>query len=82
MLLDAFIFMAAAVLTVPLAKYFGFSAVLGYLAAGLLIGESGLHIIKDAEATLHVAELGVVLLLFLVGLELRPATPMAYAQNQ
>ncbi len=65
--------LAAMVLAVPLFKRFGLGAVLGYLAAGLIIGPFGFGLIEDAEAVLHVAELGVVMFLFIIGLEMRPA---------
>jgi len=65
--------LAAAVVAVPLFRKLGLGAVLGYLAAGLLIGPSVLGLIDDPEAILHVAELGVVLFLFLIGLEMRPS---------
>ncbi|MBB5744445.1 monovalent cation:proton antiporter-2 (CPA2) family protein [Brevundimonas variabilis] len=65
--------LAAAVVAVPLFKRFGLGAVLGYLAAGLVIGPFGLGVIEDAESVLHVAELGVVMFLFIIGLEMRPA---------
>ncbi len=65
--------LAAAVVAVPLFKRFGLGAVLGYLAAGLAIGPFGVGLIQDAEAVLHVAELGVVMFLFIIGLEMRPA---------
>ena len=65
--------LAAMVVAVPLFKRFGLGAVLGYLAAGLIIGPFGFGLIKDAEAVLHVAELGVVMFLFIIGLEMRPA---------
>ena len=65
--------LAAAVVAVPLFKRFGLGAVLGYLAAGLVIGPFGLGVVEDAEAVLHVAELGVVMFLFIIGLEMRPA---------
>jgi glutathione-regulated potassium-efflux system protein KefB len=65
--------LAAAVVAVPLFKRFKLGAVLGYLAAGLVIGPFGFRLIKDAEAVLHVAELGVVMFLFIIGLEMRPA---------
>jgi glutathione-regulated potassium-efflux system ancillary protein KefC len=67
------IFLAAAVLAVPLFKRLGLGSVLGYLAAGAVIGPVGLGLVKEVEATLHIAELGVVLLLFVIGLELQPA---------
>ena len=65
--------LAAMVVAVPLFKRFGLGAVLGYLAAGLIIGPFGFGLIEDAEAVLHVAELGVVMFLFVIGLEMRPA---------
>src|SRR5215218_7973964 len=64
-------FCAAAVVAVPLFRLAGLSAVLGYLASGVAIGPSGLALIEDPETTATVAELGVVLLLFIVGLELK-----------
>ncbi len=71
-LTDALIFLAAAVVAVPLAQHLGMGSVLGYLIAGVVIGPWGLGLITDVEAILHFAELGVVLLLFLIGLELNP----------
>ena len=64
--------LAAAVIVVPLFRKLGLGAVLGYLCAGLLIGPFGLGLFRDPQAILHVAELGVVLFLFLIGLEMRP----------
>lgn len=66
------IFLVAAVATVPLFKRLGLGAVLGYLAAGLAIGPWGFGLVKDVESILHFAELGVVFLLFVIGLELQP----------
>ncbi|MGY0617648.1 glutathione-regulated potassium-efflux system protein KefB [Vibrio sp. FJH11] len=66
------VFLSAAVVAVPLAQRFGLGSVLGYLLAGVLIGPWGLGLISDVDAILHFAELGVVLLLFLIGLELNP----------
>lgn len=66
-------FCAAAVIAVPIFRKLGQSAVLGYLAAGIVIGPSLLGVIKDPDAIRSTAEIGVVLLLFLVGLELQPA---------
>lgn len=57
---------------VPLFKRLGLGSVLGYLAAGAAIGPSGLGLVEHVEDTLHVAEFGVVLLLFVIGLELQP----------
>lgn len=71
-LTQAFIYLAAAVLAVPLFKRFGLGSVLGYLIAGILIGPYALKLIPDPEQVLHFAEFGVVLLLFLIGLELEP----------
>ncbi|MCY1397735.1 Glutathione-regulated potassium-efflux system protein KefC [compost metagenome] len=68
----AVIFLLAAVLTVPLAKRLQLGAVLGYLAAGVLIGPSLLGLIDDPQSVSHISELGVVLLLFIIGLELSP----------
>jgi monovalent cation:proton antiporter-2 (CPA2) family protein len=67
------IFLAAAVIAVPIFKRFGLGSVLGYLAAGVAIGPSGLGIMLDVDETLHFAEFGVVLLLFVIGLELQPS---------
>jgi len=65
--------LATAVVAAPLFTRLGLGSVLGYLAAGLLIGPHGLGIFRDPENVLHVAELGVVMFLFLIGLEMRPA---------
>ncbi|ELS0754187.1 glutathione-regulated potassium-efflux system protein KefB [Vibrio vulnificus] len=66
------VFLSAAVVAVPLAQRSGLGSVLGYLLAGVAIGPLGLGLISDVDAILHFAELGVVLLLFLIGLELNP----------
>ncbi len=66
------VFLAAAVIAVPIFKKLGLGSVLGYLAAGITIGPI-LGLIVDGQAILHVAELGVVLLLFIIGLELKPS---------
>ncbi|MCA2015631.1 glutathione-regulated potassium-efflux system protein KefB [Vibrio tritonius] len=66
------VFLAAAVVAVPLAQRAGLGSVIGYLLAGVVIGPWGLGLINDVDATLHFAEFGVVLLLFLIGLELNP----------
>ena len=70
---QAAVFLLTAVLVVPLFQRFKLGAVLGYLGAGMLIGPWGLGMIGDVESTLEFAEFGVVLLLFLVGLELQPS---------
>lgn len=65
--------LATAVVAAPLFRRLGLGSVLGYLAAGLVIGPFGLGLFRDPENILHVAELGVVMFLFLIGLEMRPA---------
>ena len=72
-LFTVFVFLAAACLVVPLASRFKLGSVLGYLAAGIVIGPFGLGLIGDAEKIMHFAEFGVVMMLFLIGLELEPA---------
>jgi glutathione-regulated potassium-efflux system ancillary protein KefC len=72
MLFDALIYLAAAVVCVPLASRLKLGSVLGYLAAGCIIGPHLLGLVQDVEAILHFAELGVVLMLFVIGLELDP----------
>lgn len=67
------ILLVAAVIAVPLAKRLGLGSVLGYLAAGLIIGPAGLRLVTDVQNISEASELGVVMLLFLIGLELRPA---------
>ncbi len=66
------IFLLAAVVAVPLFRRFGLGAVLGYLFAGVVMGPFGLHLVKDTESMLAFSELGVVMLLFVIGLELSP----------
>ena len=72
-LFDAIVYLAAAVICVPLASRSKLGSVLGYLAAGCIIGPFGLGLVADPEATLEFAEIGVVLMLFVIGLELDPA---------
>ena len=72
LLMDSTIYLGATVLAVPLAKKLGLGSVLGYLLAGVAIGPWGLRLVTDSESILHFAEFGVVLLLFLIGLELNP----------
>ncbi len=79
-LAQAAIFLGTAVIVVPLFRRLKLGAVLGYLAAGAIIGPWGLGVVPHAEATLDFAELGVVLLLFLVGLELEPSRLWALRQ--
>lgn len=68
----AVLLLGAGVLAVPIFRWLGLGSVLGYLAAGLLIGPFGIGLFNDAQALMHVAELGVVLFLFTIGLEMRP----------
>lgn len=72
-LFEAVIYLGAAIIAVPISKRLGFGSVLGYLVAGILIGPYGVGLVEDAEHTLHFAELGVVFLLFIIGLELQPS---------
>jgi glutathione-regulated potassium-efflux system protein KefB len=65
--------LAAGVVAAPLFRKLGLGTILGYLVAGVVIGPFGLRLFTDPEAILHVAELGVVMFLFLIGLEMRPA---------
>jgi len=65
--------LAASVLLVPLFKRFGLGSVLGYLVAGIAVGPYGLGVVSQPESVLHTAELGVTLLMFLIGLELQPS---------
>ena len=67
------VFLAATVVAVPLFRRFKLSAVLGYIAAGLVIGPWGLGVFTDVESILHFSELGVVLLMFVIGIELQPS---------
>jgi glutathione-regulated potassium-efflux system ancillary protein KefC/glutathione-regulated potassium-efflux system protein KefB len=67
------IFLLAAIIAVPLSRKLGLGAVLGYLGAGMIIGPWGLKLIDNVEAMLHISEFGVILLLFIIGLELQPS---------
>jgi len=71
-LINSFIYLAAAVVAVPLAKKLGLGSIIGYLAAGIAIGPWGLGLVTNVQDILHFAEFGVVLMLFLIGLELEP----------
>ncbi|MGY3609586.1 MULTISPECIES: monovalent cation:proton antiporter-2 (CPA2) family protein [unclassified Bradyrhizobium] len=68
----AVVLMGAAVVAVPLFRRLGLGSVLGYFAAGLLVGPSAMSVFSDPNAILHFSELGVVMFLFVIGLELRP----------
>jgi len=72
-LLFLFVLLVTASLIVPLSKLAGFGPIIGYITAGVLIGPSGLKFIDAPETVLHFSEFGVVMMLFLIGLELRPA---------
>ncbi|PRA48286.1 potassium transporter [Ochrobactrum sp. MYb68] len=67
------VLLGAAVIAVPLFKRLGLGSVLGYLAAGLAIGPFGVGLFSDPQSILHVAELGVVMFLFIIGLEMQPS---------
>ncbi|RYE89144.1 MAG: hypothetical protein EOO75_12330, partial [Myxococcales bacterium] len=80
MLTDAIVFLGAAVVCVPVASRLKLGSVLGYLGAGCLVGPFGLKLVSDPKATLHFSEFGVVLMLFLIGLELEPKRLWAMRQ--
>jgi glutathione-regulated potassium-efflux system ancillary protein KefC len=71
-LTGSLVYLAAAVIAVPLARLLGLGSIIGYLVAGIAIGPWGLKLVTDPQDILHFAEFGVVLMLFLVGLELEP----------
>ncbi|MDB5954542.1 glutathione-regulated potassium-efflux system protein KefC [Ramlibacter sp.] len=71
-LMESLVYLAAAVIVVPLSRAVGLGSILGYLAAGIVIGPWGLALVSNVEDILHFAEFGVVLMLFLIGLELEP----------
>ena len=72
LLQESIIYLLAAIISVPISKRLGFGSVLGYLCAGILIGPFGFGFVHEPEHILHFAELGVVFLLFIIGLELKP----------
>ena len=71
-LINSLIYLGAAVIAVPVSKALGLGSIIGYLAAGMAIGPWGLGLVNNVQDILHFAEFGVVLMLFLVGLELEP----------
>lgn len=73
-LTSAFIYLLAAVMAVPLFKRLGLGSILGYLVAGMVIGPWGLGVIRDVNAILQFSEFGIAMLMFLIGLELKPST--------
>ena len=72
LLFQAFVYLCAAVISVPIAKRLGLGSVLGYIIAGIWIGPFGLEFVAVEQDIMHFAEFGVVMMLFLIGLELRP----------
>src|SRR5210317_1914375 len=72
-LADILVLLAAAIVAVPVFKRLGLGSVLGYLAAGAIVGPWGVGFIDEIEEIRHIAEFGVVFLLFLIGIELKPA---------
>ncbi|HEX4857724.1 MAG TPA: glutathione-regulated potassium-efflux system protein KefC [Usitatibacteraceae bacterium] len=78
---EALVYLLAAVICVPLAKRLGLGSVLGYLIAGALIGPWGLRLIGNVDSAVHLAEFGVVLMLFVIGLELEPKRLMAMKKD-
>ena len=66
-------FLIAAITLVPLSKKIGLGSILGYLFAGIILGPSGFRLVDQVDALLHFAEFGVVMLLFIIGLELKPS---------
>ncbi|SHH83851.1 monovalent cation:proton antiporter-2 (CPA2) family protein [Pollutimonas bauzanensis] len=73
LMLLALVYLTAGVVSVPIAKRLGLGSVLGYLMAGAVIGPFALHLVGDQTGVMHFAEFGVVIMLFLIGLEVRPA---------
>ncbi|SAL80537.1 sodium/hydrogen exchanger [Caballeronia arvi] len=71
LLIDVVIFLASALIAVPVAVRLGFGPVLGYLVAGVMIGPWALKLVTDVDAILHFSELGIVLMMFVIGLEMR-----------
>lgn len=71
-LLSCFVFLAAACIMVPVSKLSGLGSVIGYLIAGILIGPFALGLVSDPETVLHFSEFGVVMMLFIIGLEVQP----------
>jgi monovalent cation:proton antiporter-2 (CPA2) family protein len=72
-LYQAFIYLLAAIVAVPIAKRLGLGSIIGYLAAGAIIGPHALRFVEGGGDVMHFAEIGVVMMLFVIGLELRPA---------
>ena len=71
-LVNTLVYLGATVAVVPLARRLGLGSIIGYLVAGIVVGPYGLNLLPDPQTVLHLAEFGVVLMLFLIGLELEP----------
>ena len=80
-LIKTVVLLATSVTIVPLFKRIGLGSVLGYLVAGCLIGPSVFGVVEDAESVLHMAELGVVMFLFIIGLEMHPERLWSIAKS-
>ncbi|EMO08458.1 transporter, CPA2 domain protein [Leptospira borgpetersenii str. Noumea 25] len=72
LLVTLIVFLSAAVISVPFFKKIGLGSVVGYLIGGIIIGPWGIGLITNVDSILHISEFGVILLLFLIGLELKP----------
>jgi glutathione-regulated potassium-efflux system ancillary protein KefC/glutathione-regulated potassium-efflux system protein KefB len=72
LIVQMLVFLGAALLAVPVTRALGIGSVLGYLLAGLVVGPAGLAMVRDVDSLLHFSEIGVVMLLFVIGLELHP----------
>lgn len=81
MLVDAIVYLTAAVVFVPIASRVKLGSVLGYLLAGCAIGPFGLRLVSDVESIRHFSEFGVVLMLFIIGLELEPSRLMTMKKS-
>src|SRR6187402_1668602 len=81
LLIALFALLAATVALVPLAKWAGLGTVLGYLVAGILVGPYALGLVSDSNTIHQIADLGIVMMLFLIGLELHP-TELWRMRNQ
>jgi Kef-type K+ transport system membrane component KefB len=68
-----FVLLLASIIFVPITKKLGLSSILGYLIAGMTLGPSALNLVQDVDSIAHISEFGVVLFMFLIGLELRPS---------
>ncbi len=78
---NTLIFLGAAIIMVPLVRKLGFSSVIGYILGGIIIGPFVLKLTGNADDVMHATEFGVVMLLFIVGLELEPKKILVYAPH-